>query len=33
MTGERNTKCSKQMEGSNQHWTPSEDGFLLDRKA
>jgi hypothetical protein len=29
MTGEHDARGSYEMEGSNQHWTSSEDGLLL----
>jgi hypothetical protein len=33
MTGERDTKCSNQIEHNSQHWTSPEDGLLLSRNA
>ena len=33
MTGERDTRGSKQMENNNQHWISTEDGLLLGRNA
>jgi hypothetical protein len=33
MTGEHDTRNKNQMEGSSQHWTSPEDGFLLGRNA